>query len=101
MIDGKADCAELGFGQSPDQLAWPQSITARISGQEWFLAFLLGLGSRLRVRFIGYFKMSEIACFVLLPILLPAITRNRILTRLGPIMPLLGLWLVGTVISDV
>ena len=81
--------------------SWPESINAPITMQEWLLAFLVGIGSKLSIRFVGYFKMSEIACLLLLPVLLPAITRNRVFSRLGPIMPLLGLWLVGTVISDI
>lgn len=85
----------------PAPPSWPESINASITSQEWLAAFLLGLGGRLSVRFIGYFKMSEIACLLLLPFLMPALSRNRVVERLGPIMPLLGLALIGTVVSDV
>ena len=81
-------------------VSWPDGINAPITMNEWILAFLLGLGSQLSVRFIGYFKMSEIACIFLLPILLPRISRGGVFKRLGPIMPLLALWLVGVLASD-
>lgn len=63
-------------------------------------AFLLGLGSHLNLRIIGYFPISEIVMLVSLPFFLPQLTRtsSRRLTRW--IIPLAFLWLANAVITD-
>jgi O-antigen ligase len=65
-----------------------------------FLAFLLGLGSRLNVRLIGYLPISELAILVTTPFVLSRVTARDALRPTCWLVPLAAFWFVGTVISD-
>jgi hypothetical protein len=64
------------------------------------VAFLLGLGTRLNVRVIGYLPISELAIVLATPLLLSRITSRNALRPTRLLLPLCALWLGGTVASD-
>lgn len=72
----------------------------RASDQALLIAFLLGLGARLQVKFIGYLPISEIAILLLLPFLLPRYTQPAVRQRCGWLLPLLAVWMAGAIASD-
>lgn len=63
-------------------------------------AFLLGLGARLEVQFIGYLPLSEIAILLLAPLFLPQLTSRPVMRATRWLIPLLAIWLVGIVATD-
>ncbi|MFM7135850.1 MAG: hypothetical protein ACKO1M_02100 [Planctomycetota bacterium] len=73
---------------------------ARSSGWVLCAAFLLGLGARLQVQVIGFLPFSELVVGLLFPLSLPAYTRRGALRSTRLLMPLCGLWLASTVITD-
>lgn len=64
-------------------------------------SFLLGLGSRLEVQFIGFLPFSEIAILALTPFLLPKMTSRSVLKTAGWLLPLALLWLGNQVLTDI
>jgi hypothetical protein len=72
----------------------------RASDLALLFAFLLGLGARLQVKFIGYLPLSEIAILLLFPFLIPRYTQPAVRQRCGWLLPLLAIWMVGAVASD-
>lgn len=81
-------------------VSWPMATTER--GSPWgpLIAFLLGLGARLQVQFIGYLPLSEIALLLAFPVLLGNYCRSDVRRRSGWLVPLLFLWLAGAIASD-
>jgi hypothetical protein len=63
-------------------------------------AFLLGLGTRLQVRLIGYLPFSEIAILLLFPVCFPAIQKSGSIRKTGWCIPLLFVWLTSLLVSD-
>ena len=74
--------------------------TGKASQGECVVAFLLGLGSRLNVRLIGYLPFSELAILLAFPVLLPKLTSREVLKRTAWILPLAALWLASLVLTD-
>ena len=72
----------------------------RASGRALLFAFLLGLGARLQVQIIGYLPLSEIALLILCPFMLTHYSQPQFRVRTGWLLPLLALWMVGAVVSD-
>ena len=86
---------------NPMQHARPKpGSEPRSSGWVLFAAFLLGLGARLQVQVIGFLPFSELAVGLLFPFWLPTYTRPGMLRATRLLLPLCGLWLGSTVISD-
>lgn len=75
-------------------------FAARGTGWWLFVAFLLGLGARLQVQFIGFIPFSELAIGLLFPALLPTYTQRGALRSTRLLLPLGVLWLVSTLVSD-
>ena len=75
-------------------------VVTRSSSWVLFAAFLLGLGARLQVQVIGFLPFSELAVALLFSFWLPTYTRPRMLRATRLLLPLCGLWLASTVISD-
>lgn len=73
---------------------------AKASRNECLIAFLLGLGSRLNVRLIGYLPFSELAILLVTPFLVPQLTSRNVLKRTGWILPLAAAWLLSLIVSD-
>ena len=83
------------------QPARPKSGSeSQSTGWVLFAAFLLGLGARLQVQVIGFLPFSELAVGILFPFWLPTYTRPGMLRATRLLLPLCGLWLGSTVISD-
>lgn len=76
------------------------AVADRPSNNELWAAFLLGLGARLQVRLIGYLPLSEIAILLLTPILLPGYSRLPFRKSTGALLPLLIVWLLGAIATD-
>jgi hypothetical protein len=75
--------------------------TRKASQNECLIAFLLGLGSRLNVRVIGYLPFSELAILLAVPFLLPQLTSRDVLKRTAWTLPLAAMWLLSLVVTDV
>lgn len=73
---------------------------AKASSNECLIAFLLGLGSRLNVRLIGYLPFSELAVLLAVPFLLPQLSSREVLKRTKWTLPLAGLWLISLALTD-
>jgi len=69
------------------------------SGEKWF-AFLLGLGTRLQIQVIGYLPFTEIFLLLAIPFYLPRIQSSGAMRRTGWCVPLLLIWLVSLLASD-
>jgi hypothetical protein len=67
---------------------------------EKLFAFLLGLGTRLQVQVIGYLPFTEIFLLLAFPFYLPRIQSSGAMRRTAWCLPLLFVWLVGLVASD-
>jgi hypothetical protein len=81
--------------------AWPKAAVDRASPWGPLIAFLLGLGARLQVKFIGYLPLSEIAIILATPLLFAYYGRADVRRRSGWLVPLLFLWVVGAITSDI
>lgn len=64
-------------------------------------AFLLGLGTRLQVKLIGYLPFSEIAILLLFPIYFSTLQKNGAIRKTGWCIPLLMVYLVSLLASDI
>ena len=73
----------------------------RASPSEKVMAFLLGLGTRLQVQVIGYLPFTEIFLLLSLPLFIGRIQASGALRRTRWSLPLLLLWLVSQVFSDI
>jgi hypothetical protein len=78
----------------------PVESNGKASQTDRVVAFLLGLGSRLNVRLIGYLPFSELAILLAFPFLLPKLTSREVLKRTVWILPLASLWLVSLILTD-
>jgi hypothetical protein len=76
-------------------------VLERASLREKWMAFLLGLGTRLQVQLIGYLPFTEIFLLLAFPFFLPRITASGALRRSRWSLPLLGIWLLSQVFTDV
>jgi hypothetical protein len=85
-----ASAAGCGQGEAADPF---------VPNFHWY-AFLLGLGARLEVQFIGYLPLSEIAILLLIPFFLQRLTSRPVMRATRWLLPLLALWLIGAVATD-
>jgi hypothetical protein len=69
-------------------------------GEKW-MAFLLGLGTRLQVQVIGYLPFTEIFLLLSFPFVIGRINDSGALRRTRWMLPLLVVWLFSQVFSDV
>jgi len=76
------------------------NASRKASSKECLIAFLLGLGSRLNVRLIGYLPFSELAILLAVPFLLPQLTSRDVLKRTRWVLPLAALWLISLAVTD-
>lgn len=91
------------------QAGWPSAVSRRTvavandrtSNLVLLFAFLLGFGARLQVRLIGYLPLSEIAILLLFPFLFSQYRQPAYRGRCGWLLPLLVVWMVGAVASDI
>ena len=107
MVSGAAACEPRATPTEPAVLAnriqpLPKpGGGSRMTGWVLVAAFLLGLGARLQVQVIGFLPFSELAVGLLFPFWLPIYTRRGVLRVSGLLLPLCGMWLASTVISDI
>lgn len=98
--------APFGLAKPAARPAAPAAASGRGEPADPFIpnfhlyAFLLGLGARLEVQFIGYLPLSEIAILLLTPLFLPQFTSRPVMRATKWLLPLLALWLVGAVATD-
>jgi len=102
-----ADTALLPPVAQPDavpRLTWRPAATEAVQEKATFIdclfAFLLGLGTRLQVKLIGYLPFSEIAILLLFPFCFSAIQKSGSIRKTGLCIPLLYVWLVSLLASD-
>ena len=69
-------------------------------GEKW-MAFLLGLGTRLQVQVIGFLPFTEIFLLLAFPLYLPRIQSSGAMRRTGWCVPLLFVWIASQIMSDV
>jgi hypothetical protein len=79
-----------------------QSPLERVHAKPAILgSFLLGLGSRLEIQFIGFLPFSEIAMLAMTPFILPKLTASSVLKTARWLLPLALLWLGNQIVTDV
>ncbi|MDZ4687290.1 MAG: hypothetical protein SH850_19615 [Planctomycetaceae bacterium] len=74
--------------------------SVRASRLHRLVALLFGLGSKLNVRIIGYMPLSEIASLIVVPFVLPRITKPAVVRLTGWVLPLAMLWLLNAMLTD-
>jgi hypothetical protein len=78
----------------------PEAKDKASPGEKLF-AFLLGLGTRLQIQVIGYLPFTEIFLLLAIPFYIPRIQSSGAMRRTGWCVPLLLIWLVSLMLSDV
>jgi hypothetical protein len=93
-----AKAAANGVELRGRQQLW--EVRDKASPGEKRFAFLLGLGTRLQIQVIGYLPFTEIFLLLAVPFYLPKIQSSGALRRTGWCVPLLLIWLLSLMVSD-
>jgi hypothetical protein len=72
----------------------------KISSQAALAAFLLGLGSQLNVKFIGFLPLSELVILLFAPLMLPSLTSQKTTQPVKTAIVFASIWLVAQVSTD-
>lgn len=87
----------------PPMLSLPPhaAVVEKATFNECLYAFLLGLGTRLQVKLIGYLPFSEIAILLLFPFFLFRIQKSGSIRKTGWCIPLLLAYLASLLATDI